>query len=721
MSDEGAEASPPRLLNGSISNSVNKNVPKPEFTARAVLLGLLVGCLIAFTNLYLGLQSGWISVMSIQSALLGRLLGLFLTQYNPRNPFTAKENVVLQTTAVATGTMPLAAGFVGIIPALGLLEEAKDGHGPIQFNWLKGILWSSGIVFFGVFLAVPLRKQTVIKEKLAFPSGTATAQLISVLYKQPLRVDAPPGPPPREQSNLAEDTERLLQPDEDLHNDNDADGREDERVAENEEIANKRVGERKNGWTPLIWSFAAAAGVTILAYFFPVVFSIPLFGVYLAREWLWYFTPSLSYVGQGIIMGFPTTVSMNLGMFVGWAILSPICSHFGWAPGSAGDMSTGARGWILWVALAIMTVDSLISLLPVVGEFLDQMIHAFGGRSSRSISTTGTTASDEVEPPSRLVPTKWVVWGLCFSIVSGTLIVWFVFGSEGIKPWATILAFALGGGMSLLGVRALGETDLNPVSGLGKISQLFFAILQPGNVVANIIAGGVAEAGAQQAGDLMQDFKTGHLVGASPRAQFQGQVIGSLVSVFVTTTAFTLYSRAYPIPGPNFPAPTAYVWLNLARLLRSSSLPPHVDQFMIAFGVFAGFLALIKVWALKHRGAWVKWIPSGVAFAIGMLNTPNFSMTRLVGGMIEFAWRRRESARRHRLRLEGEDDGDDSDGETPAESRRDEMGDIAIIIVASGFVLGEGVGSIVNLILRMLGVEQTSCWGCVKGVCGTCP
>jgi hypothetical protein len=37
----------------------------------------------------------------------------------------------------------------------------------------------------------------------------------------------------------------------------------------------------------------------LLAYFFPVVFSIPLFGTYLAREWLWSFTPSLSYVGQG--------------------------------------------------------------------------------------------------------------------------------------------------------------------------------------------------------------------------------------------------------------------------------------------------------------------------------------------------------------------------------------------------------------------------------------
>ena len=116
--------------------------------------------------------------MSIQSALLGRLLGLVCTQHNPRRPFTAKENVVLQTTAVATGTMPLAAGFVGIIPALGLLEKSKDGHGPITFGWGKGVLWSLGIVFFGytslvtntmqflmqicsVFLAVPLRKQTV--------------------------------------------------------------------------------------------------------------------------------------------------------------------------------------------------------------------------------------------------------------------------------------------------------------------------------------------------------------------------------------------------------------------------------------------------------------------------------------------------------------------------------------------------------------------------------
>ncbi len=48
------------------------------------------------------------------------------------------------------------------------------------------------------------------------------------------------------------------------------------------------------------------------------MFTVPLFGTYLASEWLWTFTPSLSYIGQGIIMGFPTTLSMNL-----------VSSHFG--------------------------------------------------------------------------------------------------------------------------------------------------------------------------------------------------------------------------------------------------------------------------------------------------------------------------------------------------------------------------------------------------------
>jgi hypothetical protein len=114
-------------------------------------------------------------------------------------------------------------------------------------------------------------------------------------------------------------------------------------------------------------------------------------------------------------------------------------------------MNIGARGWILWVALAILTVDSLISLLPVVGELFAQISHVVYKTSDSQHSFGRGTTSDEVEPPSRLVPGQWIISGLLFSVISGTVIVWSLFGSEGIKPWATLLGFVLGGGMSLLG------------------------------------------------------------------------------------------------------------------------------------------------------------------------------------------------------------------------------------------------------------------------------
>ena len=49
----------------------------------------------------------------------------------------------------------------------------------------------------------------------------------------------------------------------------------------------------------------------------------------------------------GIIMGFPVTVSMNIGMVVGWAVLGPMAKQLGWAPGPTGSTTTGVRGWIV--------------------------------------------------------------------------------------------------------------------------------------------------------------------------------------------------------------------------------------------------------------------------------------------------------------------------------------------------------------------------------------
>ena len=337
---------------------------------------------------------------------------------------------------------------------------------------------------------------------------------------------------------------------------------------------------------------------------------------------------------------------------------------------------------------------------------------------------------EEHEPPSRLVPGSWVLWGLLASTVLAVGLIHVAFGAEGIAWWATTLAIILSSLLAVLAVRSLGEVDLNPTSGIGKISQLLFAVVQPGNVVANLIAGAIAEAGAMQAGDLMQDLKTGHLVGASPRSQFYGQMIGSTFGIFVAALAYKLYNDAYVIPGPEFPAPTAAMWLNLARLVNNGHLPPNVAPFMIASAAVFAITGVIRTLA-RSKGMqaaaiasqqqqpvtgvaslprWVHiadYLPSGIAFAVGILNTPNFSLARLIGGMIAAFYAKRQRSR--------------NPSSTGAATAIDSaLPGFAIIVVASGFVLGEGGASIVNLLMKQAGAQPLSCWGCRGGCSGGC-
>ncbi|ORX39095.1 OPT oligopeptide transporter protein-domain-containing protein [Kockovaella imperatae] len=705
---------PNRIDEDDSESMMDLEVPQGnDMTFRAIVVGLGVGVILCMTNIYFGLQTGWVSMMSLQSALLGFAIFRFIPRILPTlmmTPFTPQENVILQTTAVATGTMPLAAGLVGIIPALEMMKMDVDGRPPIVLDYGHLVMWCLAVAFFGVFLASPLRRQVIVKEKLVFPSGTATAQLIALLHKIP---------PPSQSLKPSGGTYKRL-PRSSAETDEES-SRESDARAKNHQDEQAMGG---SGWRALGWSFAASGAMTVLSFLFPVLFSIPIFDIFsipfgtsLAAGWLWYFTPSLSYVGQGIIMGFPVTVSMNAGMLVGWAVLSPLSKHLGWAPGPVGSTTNGARGWILWVALAIMIAESIISLLPITLDHLNRWISHYRQRSARPgvfrpASPEDRTRDDyfdpvpeeddpEHEPPERLVPGSWVWWGLGGSGILGVVLVWMVFGADGIHPWATAVGLILASILSLIGVRALGETDLNPVSGIGKISQLLFAVLQPGNVVANVIAGGVAEAGAQQAGDLMQDLKTGHLLKASPRSQFYGQMIGSLASVFVSTAGYKFYTSVYTIPGPQFAVPSAGIWLNLARLLNNGHLPDHVVPFMIAFGAFFALASAAKSFRSSLQSPqldrMVSYLPSGIAFAIGFLNAPSFSLARLIGGYIAYRTAKASGT-----------------GETP----------LFAIVVASGFVLGEGVLSIATLTLTSAGFGALSCFGCAihgGGYCaGTC-
>lgn len=113
--------------------------------------------------------------MSLQSALIGFLLSRFLP-----TPMTPQENIVVQTTAVATGTMPLAAGFVGILPALSMLDEERDGVAPIYLSWLGAVGWSCAVAYFGsVALLFQLYHTITIMQCLSLPSHSKAGRTLS--------------------------------------------------------------------------------------------------------------------------------------------------------------------------------------------------------------------------------------------------------------------------------------------------------------------------------------------------------------------------------------------------------------------------------------------------------------------------------------------------------------------------------------------------------------
>ncbi|KAL9602226.1 MAG: hypothetical protein Q9219_001950 [cf. Caloplaca sp. 3 TL-2023] len=651
-----------------------------NFTLRGTLVGIGIGVIICFSNTYFGLQTGWVSGMTMPAALIGFAFFKTLSRHLEL-PFTPVENVLVQTVAGAAGTMPLGCGFVGVMPALNYLLR-PDENGPLHLSAGKLILWSLGISFFGVVFAVPLRKEVIIREKLKFPSGTATALVISVLHggDHDVRI-ARHGSHLETVRQRSVDIRRSRSHSQDmLRGPSDIAGIPQDAAASFQAVPTTSDQETQrnkidfhtglySGWKAkirlLMIAFGFSAVYTISSYFIPHLRNLPVFGLRLAEEWLWTLNPSPAYIGQGIIMGPATTLHMLLGAIVGWGLLSPLAKSRGWAKGPVDDWMTGSKGWIVWVSLAIMLADAVMSLgwlvtRPLVKHaprwYDEAQRHIRSGNTfsifkfkqsqggsyaplrssedslshnrlrSRSLAAEhvkkqfGDDELPEIDaPPAHLVSNKVVLVLLILSIIFCIFAIRLVFGPL-VPFYAIFLSIILALLLSIMGVRAQGETDLNPVSGISKLTQLVFALVipssNPNSVTINLLAGAVSEAGALQAGDMMQDLKTGHLLGASPKAQFYGQMIGSAVGAVASAGVYTLYTSVYEIPGGMFQVPTGFVWIFTARLVTGKGLPHMAWQWALGAGCIFALLTAVRI---KSQGKWWQvWIPGGIAVAVGL-------------------------------------------------------------------------------------------------------
>lgn len=652
-----------RSRSGASRYLANQASQPQNFTLRGVLVGLAIGVVICFSNMYFGLQTGWVSGMAMPSALIGFAYFKVVAR-TLKLPFTPVENVLVQSVAGSVGTMPLGCGFVGVIPALNYLLTPEE-NGPLDISLWRLIIWSVGICFFGVMFAVPLRREMIIREKLKFPSGTATALLIKVLHGD--ENSNPIVARERQQDDGGSDGEDeaqgLLQgssaqrEEHDLRPslDNNTRGVEDD-----QELGED--GDWKSKIRLLLISFGGSALYTVVSYFVPQLHDIPIFGLPLAQTWLWTLNPSPAYVGQGIIMGPATTLHMLLGAIIGWGILSPLAKHQGWAPGPVSDWTNGSKGWIVWISLAIMLADSLISLgwlllrpliaagriyLPTLKDTFQthtwKELLTFNITSKQrytalndSTSTNSLTAvkqhlvstSEPDAPPEHLISTRTTLIGLVASL--GLCIAAVHISFPNLIPLRlTLLSLVLALFLSIMGVRALGETDLNPVSGISKLTQLVFALVTPTTgpgaknaVIINLVAGAISESAALQAGDLLQDLKCGHLLGAAPNAQFYGQLIGSAVGAVLSAVVYKLYTNVYTIPGGLFEVPTGYVWVFTARLVTGKGLPPMVKEWASGAAVIFAVGTMVRVWGTNRKqrglsGWWIDFVPGGIAVAVG--------------------------------------------------------------------------------------------------------
>ena len=338
----------------------------------------------------------------------------------------------------------------------------------------------------------------------------------------------------------------------------------------------------------------------------------------------------------------------------------------------------GVRGWILWVGVAVMTADSLMTLIfsgktiimggySIIASFVNFIKRFY--KEGRSIFKE-TSDSDDSH-----IPAYWWITGLLFSTTLLCFVGHFIFE---IKFYFVLLSIPLSALLSIIATRCVGEIDINPVGGMGKITQLVYAGIAPHQITTNLLSAGIVAAGASQCGDLMGDLKTGHLLKVKPRKQYIAQCIGVIFGIIVCVPIYKLFDTAYDIGGEDMPAPAAHAWKAVAEILSVgvSNLPLHSPYGMLA-GAIAGIILAVSY---KILGFWRKdiasLVPNGLAIGIGFIVPPKQALAMFIGAVGLLIWKK--IAPKH--------------------------AEFFYFTVASGMVAGEGMMGLVIAILKLIGV-----------------
>ncbi len=368
------------------------------------------------------------------------------------------------------------------------------------------------------------------------------------------------------------------------------------------------------------------------------------------------FDPSLLLIGFGAIIGFRAGLSLLLGALLGWGLISPWLLASGQIVVASDDASyfLPLVEWLLWPGVALMVTATLASLLAALLQ-----------RRQQQANHQPTPGADGYRITRLLV--------MAFACLLVVLLEIVVMGIEPIPAIASLpMAFFLA---AVVG-RVVGETGIPPIGATGKLSQLGFAAIAPGQAATNLLTANVAGGAAGQCADLLNDFKAGSMIGATPRRQVVAQCVGIATGSVVGSWVYLLL-----IPDPKamllteqWPAPAVATWAAVAEMLTVGfdSLPASALTAMFIASVIGLALGIAEV-RLPNRLK--RWLPSASAIGLAFVIPASTSLGLFYGALLAVIlsrWLKTWSAR-------------------------------FLVVMAAGLVAGESLMGVAVALLNMLG------------------
>ncbi len=579
-----------------------------QLTPRAVAMGAALGFLLSFTNLYVGLKTGWHLGVTITACILSfSIWGTFVRIGIAKTRMTILETNCMASTASAAG-YATGGTMVSAIPALLMLSVSPDRPEGTHLPWPVLAAWTFFLALLGTVIAIPMKRNMINQERLRFPTGTAAATTLKSLYSQGAEAAA------KGRALLISASISGFIPllkDLDLFKINAFKGLAGTLGAYDAAGKLTRTA-LVPGQTPIFdWLPTVTAGGKAKAW----------------SNWNVVLDHGVALVAAGALVGLRITVSMIAGGLILIAVLAPMGIEESWVSPlgkTVFAVTAPAKAWReigLWFGAPMMVSSGILNFALQ----WKTIVRAFQGFGKAAQGEGGAHADVEV-------PMSWFTGGGTIATIGIVGIAWKFFD---VPPHLGILAVFLTFVLALVACRATGETDITPTGAMGKIMQLIYGGLIPQSATANLMTAGITAGASSASADLLTDLKSGYLLGANPRRQFVAQAMGILPGTIATTIGFfLLVPRASVLVGDNpaFPAPAAQQWKAVAEIFKVGigNLHPFSRQTIVV-GMIVG---IVLVLAERVLPKYKKYLPSPTGIGLGFILPFYYCFAMFLGAVI---------------------------------------------------------------------------------------